>query len=87
MLKNQLIKFLTSYDDEDYLVQNIQSMIGEDVKISKTQAKAEAIALKQTFERENFADEFDIPNKDKCFAMLEEILFFLSERLRLSCIC
>jgi hypothetical protein len=31
-------------------------MIGEDVEINKTQAKAEAIALKQTFERENLAD-------------------------------
>jgi hypothetical protein len=62
-------------------------MLGEKVRINRTQAKAETKALLETFERENRTDRFMIPNKHERFTMLEEILYSFSELPRLSSVC
>ena len=62
-------------------------MLGENVRINRTQAKAETKALLETFERENRTDTFIIPNKHERFTILEEILYSFSELPRLSSVC
>jgi hypothetical protein len=61
-LKEHLIAFLISPDDAAYPVKNLSLMLGEKVRINRIQAKAEAKALMETFDRENRADRLAIPN-------------------------
>jgi hypothetical protein len=62
-------------------------MLGEKVKINRTQAKAETKALLDTFECEYRTDRLVIPNKHERFTMLEEILYSFTELPRLSSVC
>jgi hypothetical protein len=62
-LKEQLTAFLLSPDDAVYPVNNLSLMLGEKVRINRTQAKAETKALLETFERENRTDRLVIPSK------------------------
>jgi hypothetical protein len=86
-LKEQLIAFLISPDDAAYPVKNLSLMLGEKVRINRIQAKAEAKALMETFDRENRADRLAIPNQHERFTMLEEILYSFSELPRLTSVC